>query len=196
MRQAKLRRRKESKHLTLAAETTTTATTPTLSPAAKTFTPTTTALTLSPAATPFTPTVTKSRSELWAEAAPPPTPTPSSIHLTNSPTTSHSLWAEPAPPPSPTPSSIALSHTTSLTPTHNNSPNYYNNTSPLTPIPNKFDTWPPISPIPMCYEPHNLTNSNMNDTYLHTPNNHMMDDLPQNITIMNDTYIPYNFYKL
>ena len=91
--------------------------------------------------------------------------------------------------PSPTPSSIALSHTTSLTPTHNNSPNYYNNTSPLTPIPNNFDTWPPISPITMCYEPHNLTNSNMNDTYLHVPNNYMMDDLPQNITIMNDTYI-------
>ena len=41
-----------------------------------------------------------------------------------------------------------------------------------------------------------MSNYNMNDTLSHTPNNHMIPDLPQNITIMNDTYISYNFYKL
>ena len=55
-----------------------------------------------------------------------------------------------------------------------------------------FNTWSPISPIPICYEPNSPS---MNDTYVHTPNNHVLNELPQNLTIMNDTYIPYNFHK-
>ena len=195
MRQAKLWRRKNLKHPPPPAAAAMTPTpTPDLSSAAPSFSPTTPALILSPTAPSFTPSTscidspTKSRSELWAEAAQPPTPTPSSIHLTPSSTSSHDLWAEPVPPPSPTPSSMNLSHITPTSPIHTNSP------SP--PHANNFETWPPISPIRTCQETFNLTNMSMNDTYLHTPNNHMLNELPQNLTIMNDTYIPYNFYKI
>ena len=67
------------------------------------------------------------KSELWAEPAPPPTPTPSSIYLHESTAISaheNTLWAEPARPPTPTPSSILLHFTptpTKLTPPPNTS---------------------------------------------------------------------------
>ena len=179
MRQAKLRRRKKQKHLppsTAAASTTTTTKTMTLSPESPSFTPTRT-----------------NNSELWAEAAQPPTPTPTSIHFT--PSSTSSLWAEPAPPLSPTPSTINLTHTTpnpSKVFTPYNTPCHSNPNHPDTPTA-VFNTWSPISPIPICYEPNSPS---MNDTYIHTPNNHVLNELPQNLTIMNDTYLTYNFYKL
>ena len=36
----------------------------------------------------------------------------------------------------------------------------------------------------------------LNDTYTHIPNKYLLDDLPQNLTILNETYITYNYYKL
>ena len=77
-------------------------------------------------------------------------------------------WADPAPIPSPNLSPISLSQTPS-------------NFNPYPPT-----NFPSISPI----LPHSdLTKYHVNDTYLHTPNNHPISNLPNNITIMNDTYI-------
>ena len=194
MRQAKLRRRRNQKHLTqpgaVAATTPpTTPTTMTLSPAAPNFSPTTSALTLSVTAPPFTPTKTtpehpavKFRSDLWAEAAQPPSPTPSSIHLTPTSTSSQELWAEPAAPPSPTPSSINLSHSTLNPSNYSNSPTTPNHSNTNSPNSSIFDTWPPISPIHTHDEPHTLS---MIDTFTHTPNNHFLNEL----TIINETYM-------
>ena len=55
-----------------------------------------------------------------------------------------------------------------------------------------YPTWPPLSPI----LPHNdTTHDHMDDTYLHTPNDHLLDELTLNITILNETYIPYKLHK-
>ena len=106
---------------------------------------------------------------------------------TSSMTSPDELWAEPAIPPSPTPSTISI---TNLTPDSKYDSPY---TNPVTDNNLFSNNWPPLSPIlPHADQP----NNHMDDTYiLHTPVNHNIDDLPQNITIMNDTYVPYNFYK-
>ena len=127
-----------------------------------------------------------STSDLWAVVAPPPSLTPSTICLT--PTTSQDtgqdLWSEPAPPPSPTPSSLVLDSPSTLSLTHH---------ANLSPLINSLPTPWFISPI---YQSADNLSPLLNDTFTYIPKNHFLNDLPQNLTLMNDTYIPYNYYKL
>ena len=105
------------------------------------------------------------------------------------------LWAAPADPPTPTPSSLNLSLTTCEC--SNTQPNSVTQHTPPSNNPLFVDSWPPISPILPCSHKSYLNEiPNMNDTHTYESNNHTLNDLPQNITIMNDTYISYNFYKI
>ena len=41
-----------------------------------------------------------------------------------------------------------------------------------------------------------IQHTHINESYIYLPHNYFLNNIPNNLTMMNDTYIPNNYYKI